>query len=276
MPPRLTPPPKASWAVLLACGAAVQALAAAPPSELPHPRWDGAVGLLGTYGPEYPGADDLGTALKPAVFVRYGRLSVSSGAGFAVRRDDDLFRGLGLDLTRRQDLRISLGLRYDNGRRERDSAALAGMGDVRKTVRLRAGLQWQPRRAWRVGASWTVDAFGRGGGNLAEVSLAREITLGEGTTLQAGANAALGGRRYMQTYFGVTPAQSVLSGYPVFEPGTGWRDGALFATVKHEFDRHWVMQAGLGVSRVFGGAADSPLARRVTAAGVSGGLAYRF
>lgn len=255
------------------------ALAAAPgdpDADPPDRGWEGAIGLLASQGPEYPGSDDRGTALRPALFLRYGRVSVSSGAGFAVRHDADLWRGLGLDLTRRENLRISLGLRFDNGRSDSDSPALAGMGDVRKTVRLRGGLQWQPARAWRVAAAWTVDAFGRGGGNLGEISVTRDHSLSSRTTLEASVRAALAGRRYMQTYYGVNEAQSARTGYPVFEPGTGWRDVMLSVGVRHELNRQWVMQAGASVTQLIGGAADSPLTRRVTTGGLSAGLAYRF
>ena len=259
----------------LVIGVPVRA-AEAPALAEPVARWDGAVGLLAAWGPEYPGADDLRTAFKPAVFLRYKRLSISSGAGFAVRRDDDLFRGLGLDLTRREDLRVSLGLRYDNGRSEDDSPSLAGMGDVRHTVRARVGLQWKPQPRWRVSASWTVDAFGRGGGNLLELGAVRELRVSPFTQFEFGARAALGGRQYMQTYFGVDPAQSARTGRPEFHPGTGWRDAALFVGMRHELDASWVLQAGASVTQLVGGAADSPLTRRATALGLSAGLAYRF
>ena len=61
-------------------------------------QWEGAVGLTMGYGPAYVGSDDYNIGLKPALYLRYGRFSLSSGAGFATRRADQVLRGLGADL----------------------------------------------------------------------------------------------------------------------------------------------------------------------------------
>jgi outer membrane protein len=80
-------------------------------------------------------------------------------------------RGLGVELLRNEALRVRLGLRFDSGRRESADPALAGMGDVKRTIRARIGRHLALcARAGRWGHPWTVDAFGRGGGNLGEAT----------------------------------------------------------------------------------------------------------
>lgn len=237
---------------------------------------DGAITLIAQRGPDYLGARDYGHALRPGFFVRWGRLSVSSGGSWAALRQDDDLRGLGLDLTRSDDLRISLGLRVDSGRRESSSDALAGMGDVKRTVRVRIGGTWKFAPNWRLGGGWTVDAFNRGGGNLVETKLEHDWRLSHRVQLTTGAALNLGGPRYMQTYFGVTAEQSARSGYPEYDPGTSWRDVQVYSTLRFDIADDWVGLVGVGFNRALGRAADSPLTQRPNAFTLTTGLGWRF
>lgn len=237
---------------------------------------EGALTLIVQRGPDYLGARDDGQSLRPGFFVRWGRLSISSGGSWAALRQDDDVRGLGLDLTRSDTLRISLGLRVDSGRDESTSPALAGMGDVKRTIRARIGGTWKFRPNWRLGAGWTVDAFGRGGGNLLETKLEHDWRISPRLELTTGTALSVGGPRYMQTYFGVTAEQSARTGYPVYEPGTSLRDVQLYTTLRAELAQDWVGLVGVGYNRALGRAADSPLTRRPGAFTLTGGLGWRF
>lgn len=250
--------------------------AAAGPGLAP-PRWEGAVGLTTAYQPEYPGAARHTWKTMPALFLRWDRFTVTNASGFVTRRADDVVRGLGLDMVRRADLRVNLALRFDAGRRESTSPDLAGLGDVKPTVRVRFGATWRPGGGpWRVDGSWSVDAFGRGGGNYGEASVARELRLAPHTSLTAGAGLALAGDRYLQAYYGVSAEQSVRSRYPVYTPASGLRDGWLFAHLRHDIGDDWTLLGGAHASRLLGPAADSPLTQRRSGWTLSGGLARRF
>lgn len=240
------------------------------------PEWGGAVTLVASRSPDYLGARDSGTSLRPGFLLTWGRVTLSSGGGFAAVRQDKVVRGLGVELARTEQLRVNLGLRFDGGRSEADSPALKGMGDVKSTVRARVGASWQLDPFWRVDGSWTVDAFHRGGGNLVEVSLEREQWIGERTQLSWGTAATLGGPRYLQTYFGVTPEQAARTGYAVYDPSLGLRDVSAFVSLKTDLGAHFVVMGALSVSRVVGPAADSPLVVRATGWGLTTGLGYRF
>jgi outer membrane scaffolding protein for murein synthesis (MipA/OmpV family) len=237
---------------------------------------DGAITLIAQRGPDYLGARDYGQSLRPGFFVRWGRLSVSSGGSWAAVRQDDDLRGLGLDLTRTDDLRISLGLRVDSGRRESSSPALAGMGDVKRTIRARIGGTWKFAPDWRLGGGWTIDAFSRGGGNILETKLEHDWRLSQRLELTTGAALNLAGSRYMRTYFGVTADQSALSGYPEYNPGTSWRDVQIYSTLRADIGDDWVGLVGLGYNRALGRAADSPLTQRPNAWTLTTGLGWRF
>ena len=236
----------------------------------------GAVTLVASRSPDYLGARDAGTSLRPGFLLTWGRVTLSSGGGFAAVRQDKVARGLGIELTRTEKLNVDLGLRFDGGRGESDNRALAGMGDVKATIRARVSASYRLDEHWRVGGAWTVDAFDRGGGNLAELKLEREQWIAERTQLTWGGTLNVAGPRYMRTYFGVTAEQSSRSGYPEYSPGMGLRDVEVFVSMKTDLGADWVVLGALAASRVIGPAADSPLVQKATGYGVTAGLGYRF
>ncbi|MFT3822210.1 MAG: MipA/OmpV family protein [Rubrivivax sp.] len=237
---------------------------------------DGALTLIAQRGPDYLGASDYGQSLRPGFYLRWGRLSVSSSGGWAALRQDAELRGLGLDLLRSDQWRLSLGLRMDSGRDEDSSPALAGMGDVKRTVRVRIGATWTFAPNWQFGAGWTIDAFNRGGGNLLETKLEHDWKLSPRLNLTTGATLNLGGPRYMQTYFGVSAEQSARTGYRPYKPGTGLRDVQAYSTLRAQIGDDWVGLLGVGFNRLLDGAADSPLTRRRNAYTVTTGIGWRF
>ena len=236
----------------------------------------GAIALTVQRGPDYLGSRDQGVSVRPGFFLRWGRVSLSSGGGWAARREDTERRGLGIELAHNETFDVSLGLRSDSGRSESDSPALAGMGNVKRTIRARVGAEWRFAPNWELGAAWTIDAFGRGGGNLGELRLKHEWPLGRRLSLSSGAVVYLAGDRYLQTYFGVTPEQSARSGYEVYTPSLGLRDVQLYTSLKAELGEDWVLVGGPGLTHVMGPAARSPLTQRRTSWSLSAGVGYRF
>lgn len=262
---------------LAACAlAAMASLLAAASAAATEADWDGALTLVAQRGPDYLGARRQGTSLRPGIFVRWGRVTLSSGGSWASPRQDDDIRGLGVELARTRELRVSLGLRMDSGRNESSSPALAGMGDVKRTVRARVSARWELLPKWELRAAWTIDAFARGGGNLGEARLQREWDLTPDLHLTAGASVTLAGDRYLQTYHGVTAEQSARSGYPVFTPRMSLRDGTVYSQLRLDLSDDWVAQAGIGWTRVLGDAARSPLTQRRSATSLSAGIGWRF
>lgn len=246
-------------------------------AQAPRPQWEGAVGIVGGWGPAFMGSDERRFSGAPAILLRHGRFSFSNNASsFAIRQDGDVIRGIGVDLTQREDLRVSLSLRMDGGRSESVSAQLRGMGDVRRTVRARLGTNWRFAPNWRVTAGWNVDILGRDGGQFGEVFLRREHDLSASTHVFAGAAVTVAGDRYMRSYFGVTPEQSARSGYPAYRPNAGIRDASLVAGIRHRLGPHWTALAGASATRLVGQAADSPLVRKAGSFGINAGLAWRF
>lgn len=272
-----------------AAGAAAAAAATKAPPETPtaplplpeqhaEPDWEGAIAFTASYAPTFQGSPDARVRVTPGFYVRYGRVSISSAAGFVTRRADDVIRGLGVDLRRTDRLRVSLSARYDSGRDESRDPALAGLGDIKPTLRLRLGGGFRISDDWRIGASWSVDAFGRGGGNWGEMNIGRSYPITPDTSWSWNASLSAAGDRYMQTYFGITPEQSANTGgrYAVYEPNAGLRDVAVSIGLKSDLNERWVGLLGAGASRLLGPAAHSPLTTERNGWGVNAGLAWRF
>lgn len=264
---------RGGWAAL---ATALVGAATAQAAESTRPDVEGALGLVATHTPIYLGDSHTENKLSPAFFFRYRRLTITNSGGFVTRKRDEVDRGLGLDLSKSDRVRIKLGLRYDPGRSEGDSPALQGLGDVKSTLRLRLSGVWRLDHGLSVGAAWTVDAFGRGGGNQGEATLQHEQALAGDSVLAFGLSLSLAGDRYLQTYYGVNEEQAARTGYPVYTPPFGLRDLALTASLRGPLSPHWMYLAHAQATRLLGSAADSPLALDRTGLRFSAGLAYRF
>lgn len=263
---------------LYLAGSAVHAADTAAPAaaETPPPNFEGAIGAVVSYRNEYLGGRAHAADVGPAFYLRYKRVSISHASGFVTRRREELPLGLGLELVRRSEVRLNLGLRIDRGRESSASGALAGVEDVRGTLRARTGLVWQAGERWRLNAGWAVDLLGRGGGHTLDAGVAWEQPVGHRSTWAIGTTLTWADGRYMRSYHGITPAASAINGLPVYQPGGGLRDVALSTTLRTEFGSMWSAYVGGGIGRVLGPAADSPLTHDVRPWWVGTGLARRF
>ncbi|MBK1714012.1 MipA/OmpV family protein [Rubrivivax gelatinosus] len=241
----------------------------------PRRRIEGAVGLLVSWGSSNHGRGGPDTTIEPGFYLRWGRLSATNASAFAVRRADDVTRGLGLDLTRGSRLRTNLSLRYDRGRDD-DEPALKGLGDVRSTLRARLGASWRLDEGWRVSGGWSPDLLGRGGGAFVDLGLSRERPLAPRMRWNASLRLTAADSRYMQTYYGIDAQQAAVTGYPVYSPGAGLRDLQAVLGIRHELSDDWVALAGVTLRRLLGPAADGPSVTDKTGWSLGCGLGRRF
>jgi outer membrane scaffolding protein for murein synthesis (MipA/OmpV family) len=264
---------------LLLAGRAVASSAdpaATGPGLATSERFEGAIGLVASYDAEFSGAGRHAWGFRPAGFLRWGRITLSGAGGFTTRSDQDVERGLATDLVRRRDWQVSLGLRYDNGRRESESEALDGLGDIARTVRARLQLQFRPDDNWRLSTSLSADVLNRGGGWRAELGASRRWRLTRDTQLRLSGDLTWGGSRYLQSWYGVDARQAAASGYPVYRPGAGLRDASIGVSLRSELGPHWAGFVGTGVSRLLGPTADSPLVSGRGDWSMTSGLVWRF
>lgn len=250
--------------------------AAPSPALPPEEKVEGAIGLLINHSPSFPGAADFKTRFRPAGFIRYGRWTITGAGGFTTKRKDDVERGLGAQLVKREDLHVSLALRFDDGRLESDSPFLAGMGKVRKTVRGRMVTRWDIDPHWQLGVGVSTDLLGHQGGTFADLTILRRWNVSPATFWTLSTGFSMADARYMQTWHGVTAEQSAASGYPVYTPGGGLRDAFFTGVLRSEFAHRWAGFGGFAYSRNLGPSADSPLTRQKGGWQLNGGVVWRF
>lgn len=277
---------RASVAVALSAAALLKAALAAetekPPAEPEtrpaQTRWEGAIGLTTSYRPEYSGSANNIAKVSPALFLRYGRFTITNASGFVTRRADDVVRGLGMDLANSDRFRANLALRVDQGRGENSSDALTGMGNIKATIRGRLNLSWRLDGPFRLGSSVAWDMLGRGGGYLGDFSAGLEQRLHEGRNTVVNSYVVLSwaGDRYMQSYYGVSEEQAARTRYPVYEARSGLRDVAWNTGFRTNLGEDWIFIAGGSVSRLLGPAAQSPLTGKRNGWGLNAGVAWRF
>lgn len=167
--------------------------------------------------------DDRNWRLGPAAFYRFGRDSSI---------DDPVVRQVH-EVDRSLDLGLSGGYTW------RDPA------DDRK----------------RVGFSvWTLaDVTGGHDGWTTGANVFGMYPVALPVTIAAGAGVTYADGNYMDTYFGVTPADSQASGLAPFSAGAGVRDARGWLVGMLHLSPRWHLGAGVLYSRLLGDAKDSPI-----------------
>ena len=121
--------------------------------------------------------------------------------------------------------------------------------------------------------------FGGHSGQILDLGVDGILRPTERLKLAAGPRLSFASAKYMNTYFGVTPAESLASGLAAYRPGGGFRGAGLGGTATWDIDRNWFVRADATWTRLSDDAAASPIVR---AAGsrdqftVGLGAAYRF
>jgi outer membrane protein len=208
--------------------------------------------------PEYEGSDEYTLWPWPVVSLDYLHLPFATFGG------------------KETALKFSPSFRIIAKRDDDDFSELEGLGDV--------------DTAFEVGGtvSYRVGMF-RGLATLRKGFGGHEGWVGEGGIdaifdptpkfeLALGPRVHFASDDYLDTYLGVTPAQSAASGLPVFDPDGGVKGAGAAAEGKYRLSRRWAVVGKASYERLIGDAADSPItdlgSKNQFTANI--GLTYRF
>lgn len=242
--------------------AAPHAMAQQGPTT-PATGWRGGIGAAVVSIPTYEGSPNRGYGLIPSFDIAYRTRRLGSvtlgGAGLAWHflEADDYHMGvyLGADGGRKATKAQHSGLISLEG-----DARLNGMGDIKPTAE--AGII-----AGAGPASVQVHtALGASGDHrtLVDLGFMAPLPLTGKLSLSAGPTFTWANRNYMQAYFGVTPAQAAASRFAPFSAQAGWRKLEFTVGAEYALTKRWKLTADVGVRRLLGDAARSPLAERET------------
>jgi len=211
--------------------------------------------------PAYLGSDDtVWTALPYIDYAHRNGFFASTGSG------------IGYSFVNTASNQIGARLIPRFGRRESQSSDLRGMGDIGFGVE--ASVYW----THALSRAWTLGLNVRGGSRGAEfdAGVRRDLQLGPATRLSVTGYLTAANSRSQQSAFGVDAGQSLASGYAPYAPSGGLRNAQLAVSANHFFAGRWIAIGGVGLGRVLGDSADSPLVRDRTNASAFAAIGYQL
>jgi MipA family protein len=262
------------FCALLASAAALpQAVRAQGAAQEPPYGFSGSAGINAVNLPTYEGSPNRHTLVGPDLTLSYrtrdwGTLELGQ-------------TGLTWHALEVGAFSLALFAGADPGRKTRDPKAfdptpgdkrLAGMGNVRASAEAGFGLGFGP-----VNLIARQSLGDRGhDGTQAELSVGVPIPVTQRLGLRAGASATWADADYMQTYFGVTPAQAAATRFRAYTPSGGLRKADLSLGAEYSLSAQWKLQGNVAATKLYGDAARSPLVARESSASVSLGVVYGF
>lgn len=239
-------------------------------AQTPAPgQWDVRLGAGLAFTPAYPGSESTMATPLPLVDIAYRANLPLLDTIFLSTRE-----GLGFVAYRAGGFQVGAAVNYAPGRDQDDNARLRGMGDIED-----AG----------VASLFARQDFGVLGLGL---RASRYLGLQDGSTVEASAtlrqhftpqlmmaariDATWADGDYMQQWFGVSSAQAARSAYGAYKASAGFRSASVSLSGVYSVTQHWSVNGTIGVGRLFGDAADSPIVEQKTQPFGFLGVAYRF
>jgi outer membrane scaffolding protein for murein synthesis (MipA/OmpV family) len=232
------------------------------------PEWRDILGLAAEAQPAYAGAHAYRVQGGPVINIQYSDIAfVSTGDG------------IGYNFLRGDHYRVGAAVAYDFGRRERDDYAnLRGMGDISAAPVAKLFGTFVLSKKFPL--ILRVDArqiLGGANGTVGDVGIYMPLPgSSKKFVMFAGPSITLATHRYLQSEFGVTPAQSLASGHPVFDAHAGMESvGVGFSATRFLTD-HWMINVDAAISKFKGRPDVSPVTETGTQREIALSLNYQW
>lgn len=232
------------------------------------PEWRGVVGVSGSAQPLYDGARPYRVMPGPAIDIRYRDIAFASVGS-----------GIGVNILRGPNYRAGIAVTYDMGRRVSDYPShLNGLGNISPAPVIKLFASYAISKSFPLVIRTDVRRIiGGSDGFVADVGTYLPLPgSSRKFVMFAGPSVTFGGGDYMQNTFGVTPLQSVRSGYPAYRAHAGLKAAGFGFSATWFVTEHWLLNAQAAVSRLLGSAADSPITERATEETLALTVAYQF
>jgi MipA family protein len=230
-----------------------------------RPGDGGTVGAAAIAGRKYQGSDERRTLLVPLLDYQW------KSGWFAGTTN-----GLGYNFSRQPDMDYGVRLTADLGRKESRSSALRGLGDVDARPEVGIFYNYSLSPSLALTSSLRYGSGNDRNGLVVDFGAAYSMVLAPQWRLGLGVSATVTNAKYMQSYFGVTPAQSTTSGYAPYTASAGLRDVRASAALTYSVNPRVAITTALSASSLQGDAKNSPITRkRSTATGIVS-VSYAF
>ena len=163
-----------------------------------------------------------------------------------------------------------------NGFAARGGNALRGMGDVKASATALLAVSAPLSERLALTASIEAPLTRRDNGRTASAGIDATLLQAGNDQLTIGVAGSAGDRKYLQTYFGVTPAQALRTRFVRYAPAPGLYQAETDVVWTHRFDARWSVTTALSATTLLRAAKDSPLAQRRSAPAGALYVNYRY
>lgn len=183
------------------------------------------------------------------------------------------------------NLDYNAALSYRAGRKDRDVSSdsiasgsdyLRGMGDIKGSAVVVPGLGYRITDWLNVQLQAEVPVSERDNGEAVHFGIASPLYISPENSVTLALTGSWGSSKYMQTYYGVSAAQSAASGFARHDAGSGIYAYSLNLDWTHKLTSRWSLLAAAGVTQLTGEAGDSPIVQRKTSPVGSLKVTYSF
>jgi outer membrane scaffolding protein for murein synthesis (MipA/OmpV family) len=253
--------------LLLACNAPT--VQAQTPSPLQEWQYSGGLILAKLFQPDLPEwRVVLGTAAETQpVYDGSRAYRLQGGPVINIQYRDIAFattgEGVGFNFLHGTHYQAGIGLTYDFGRHEKDDYAnLHGMGNISAAPVAKMFGSWVLSR--RFPLILRVDArqfLGGAEGLVGDAGVYLPLPGSSKTFVMfAGPSITLATHHYLQTLYGVSSAQSLTSGRPVYDiPHAGTSAAGVGFSATKFITEHWLFNVDAAINQIRGSPAHSPL-----------------
>jgi len=241
--------------------------AAANAQQPPAPgEWQVTAGAAAVIGPQYLGDDSARVLPIPYVDIKYGPnlfLNVPRGLG-AYLYTDKVGEG-----TFRWGVSLTPGF---NGR---DSDDIPGLDNVGIAIEAQSFVEYSYQN-WSVGLTAAQDLGTGHDGFYVDASANYSSRIGQRGFGQIGVSARYADSSYMESFFEITPAESVASGLAAFDAGSGFESVAVQGLYTHQLTDKWQFAVVPEIRFAVDDARSSPISDRNIGYQVVTVIGYRF
>jgi outer membrane protein len=223
-------------------------------------------GAAGVLAPEYEGADTYTARPFPLLAIRFRDVATL-----------DMREGAGVNLLRGRRLRAGVFVGYQFGRD--DEGDIGGLRDVDGGLVGGISATLSLARRYEAAVRYAQMLTGDAEGFVVTAGLNAQFRPLAKLSLQAGPEVTFANGAYMDTFFGISPAESIASGLDVYDPRAGIKNASVGLVARYPLAGGWAVTGFGRVGYLVGEAADSPIVAAVGSRWqpvVGLGLAYRF
>lgn len=226
--------------------------------------WEFTLGGGAMYAPEYEGSDNYGVMPVPLVTVSY-----KDGLFFA-----NPFDGIGSFPIQGENYKLGASVGLDFGRSEDDDKKnLRGMGDI--DMGATANLMGE----YSVGPATLSAKLTKGSedyGMTAEIDVGMMQPITERITLMGKVGTKWADEDHMNSYFGVSGAQSARSGYAAYSAESGFKSVGVTVGAFYSITDNWDAILMVNGDQLIGDAADSPIVKQEFQPSALLSVSYKF